>query len=105
MTKYTSEQAEKDAVTMAVKLMAASACTAPKARGVDVTKSLIIDGDDLEELATAMERRAPEIRRRLINRLTAAPADMRAVNIWLRQGSDQRISAVLTAFFRPSTLV
>ena len=53
-----SEQAEKDAVNMVATLMAVSARTAPKARGVDATDSLILDGDDLEELAAAMERKA-----------------------------------------------
>lgn len=52
------EQAEKDAVRMAAVLMAASVRTAPKGRGVDAIKSLILDGDDLEKLAAAMERKA-----------------------------------------------
>jgi uncharacterized ferredoxin-like protein len=54
------EQAEKNAAEMAAVLMAASARTAPKGRGVDDMKSLIVDGDDLEELAVAMERKAEE---------------------------------------------
>lgn len=58
MTHYTGAQAEKDAIRVTAELMVASARTAPKARGVDTTKSLIIDGDDLEALAAAMERRA-----------------------------------------------
>ncbi len=60
MARFKSEQAEKDAVRMTAVLMAASARTAPKARGVDATESLILDGDDLEELAVAMERKAEE---------------------------------------------
>lgn len=58
MTRYKREQAEKDAVRMVASLMAASARTAPKAKGVDAIESLILDGDDLEELAAAMEGRA-----------------------------------------------
>ena len=57
MARFKPEQAEKDAVSMVAALMAASARTAPKARGVDATDSLILDGDDLEELAAAMERK------------------------------------------------
>ena len=60
MARFKSEQAEKDAVRMTAALMAASARTAPKARGVDATESLILDGDDMEELAVAMERKAEE---------------------------------------------
>ncbi|MFC1993479.1 ferredoxin domain-containing protein [Chloroflexota bacterium] len=58
MTRYKSEKTEKDAVRTTAALMAASARTAPKARGVDATDSLVLEGDDLEELAAAMERRA-----------------------------------------------
>ena len=60
MARLQARQAEKDAVRMAAALMAASARTAPKARGVDAIESLILDGDDLEELAVAMERKAEE---------------------------------------------
>lgn len=58
MTRYMSKQLERDSVMMVAQLMAASARTAPKARGVDATKSLLIDGEDLEQLAAAMERKA-----------------------------------------------
>jgi len=57
MSRYRSEQTERDAVRMAALLMAASARTAPKARGVDAIKTLILDGNDLEELASTMEHR------------------------------------------------
>jgi len=57
MTRYKHEQAEKDAVKMAAILMAASARTAPKARGVDAIETLILDGDDLEELVATMKRK------------------------------------------------
>jgi uncharacterized ferredoxin-like protein len=58
MTECKSEQAEREAVRMAAVLMAASARTAPKARGTDAIKTLIIDGDELEKLATGMEHEA-----------------------------------------------
>jgi len=60
MARLKSKQAEKDAAKMAAALMAASARTAPKARGVDSTESLILDGEDLEKLAVAMERKAQQ---------------------------------------------
>jgi len=60
MARLQAKQAEKDAVRMAAALMAASARTAPKTRGVDSTETLILDGDDVEELAAAMERKAAE---------------------------------------------
>ena len=60
MSCINSKQSEKDAIKMAAALMAASARTAPKAGGIDNVKSLILDGDDLQELADAMERKAEE---------------------------------------------
>ena len=60
MARLQREEAEKDAVRMAAAMMAASARTAPKARGVDAIETMILDGDDLEELAVAMERKAEE---------------------------------------------
>ena len=58
MAQLKSNQIEKNATAMAAALMAASARTAPKARGVDDTASLFLDGDDLEKLALAMEQKA-----------------------------------------------
>ncbi len=58
MVQKSSQQIEKDAVTMVAALMAASSRTAPKTRGVDSTASLFLEGDDLEKLALAMERQA-----------------------------------------------
>lgn len=60
MTRFGCEQAEKNAAEMVATLMAASARTAPKARGIDDMESLILEGEDIEELATAMERKAEE---------------------------------------------
>jgi uncharacterized ferredoxin-like protein len=58
MAQLKSNEVEKNAVAMVAALMAASARTAPKARSVDDTTSLFLDGDDLEKLALAMERKA-----------------------------------------------
>ena len=58
MSGYKQEQLEKAAATTAAMLIAANARTAPKARGIDDMSSLIIDGDDLERLAVAMENKA-----------------------------------------------
>ena len=55
MAILNSQDAEKDALLTIAKMMAASARTAPKTRGFDSTKTLILDGDDLEKLAKAME--------------------------------------------------
>ena len=60
MTRFGCEQAEKNAAEMVATLMAASARTAPKARGIDDMESLILEGEGIEELATAMERKAEE---------------------------------------------
>lgn len=60
MTQLRSREVEKNAVTMAATLMAATARTAPKGRAVDSTTSLILADDDLEKLALAMERKAAE---------------------------------------------
>jgi len=58
MAQLKSKEAEKNAVTMVAALMAAAARTAPKARGVDATASLILVDNDLEKLASALERKA-----------------------------------------------
>jgi len=58
MAKLKSQEAEKNAVTIVATLMSAAARTAPKAKGVDDTASLILDGEDLEKLARAMEHKA-----------------------------------------------
>lgn len=60
MARFKHERVEKNAAEITAALMAASARTAPKARGVDDIESLILDGEDLEELAAAMERKAEE---------------------------------------------
>ncbi|MDD4253597.1 MAG: DUF2148 domain-containing protein [Methanoculleus horonobensis] len=45
---------ESDAVEMVARLMALSARTAPKAKGSDVIKTMIVTGTELEQLAGAM---------------------------------------------------
>ncbi len=51
MAILTSRKIEQDAVEMGASLMALSARTAPKGRGVDSVKTLILTGNDLEQLA------------------------------------------------------
>ncbi len=58
MTRYSSEEAEREASRMAAMLMAASARTAPKTRGEDSIKTLILEGEEIEKLAQGMEKRA-----------------------------------------------
>jgi len=60
MTILTSEKVEKDAVEMGASMMALSARTAPKTRGIDSVKTLILTGNDLEPLAVAMEEKVKE---------------------------------------------
>lgn len=60
MARIDSAGAEREAVRLAAQLMAAAARTAPKARGVDSVKTLIVDGEDLDTLASAMEEKAEE---------------------------------------------
>jgi uncharacterized ferredoxin-like protein len=60
MAQLKSKEVEKNAITMAAALMAASARTAPKGRAVDSTTSLVLMDDDLEKLASAMERKAAD---------------------------------------------
>jgi uncharacterized ferredoxin-like protein len=60
MAILTSGKMEKDAVEIGASLMAASARTAPKTRGIDSVKTLILTGNDIEPLAAAMERKFEE---------------------------------------------
>jgi uncharacterized ferredoxin-like protein len=60
MARITAEAAQQEAVKLAASLMAAAARTAPKARGVDSTAMLIVDGEDLETLASTMEQKGRE---------------------------------------------
>lgn len=56
MAPINSNEAEKDGILTAAKLMAVSARTAPKGRGLDSIKTLVLhEREELEELAKAME--------------------------------------------------
>ncbi len=52
------EKVEEEAVIDAAKLMAVSARTAPKSRGVDRITTAMVIGEDKEQLALAMEKKA-----------------------------------------------
>jgi uncharacterized ferredoxin-like protein len=51
---YFSDTTEKNAAMRVSELMAAAARTAPKARGVDAIKTMVLDGADKDSLAAAM---------------------------------------------------
>ena len=59
MTRISSSEAEHEAVRTVANLMAAAARTAPKGRGVDAIRAMVIDGEDIETLARTMEEVAP----------------------------------------------
>jgi uncharacterized ferredoxin-like protein len=50
-----AREAQQRAAMAVASLMAAAARTAPKTRGLDSLQTVILDGEDLEVLATAME--------------------------------------------------
>jgi uncharacterized ferredoxin-like protein len=60
MAIFKSEEMEKDSVKIGASLMAASARTAPKTRGLDSVQTLVLTGNDIEPLAAAMERKFEE---------------------------------------------
>jgi uncharacterized ferredoxin-like protein len=60
MAILTSGQIEKEAVEIAASMMAVSARTAPKARGVDSVKTVVLTDRDLEKLAREMEKKVKE---------------------------------------------
>ena len=60
MAMISAKDAQQQAVRAAASLMAAAARTAPKTRGLDSTETLILDGEDLEILAKAMEAKVAE---------------------------------------------
>lgn len=55
MARYESKEMELEAVRSIAALMVSSARTAPKARAIDNIKVALIDGEDLNTLAKAME--------------------------------------------------
>jgi uncharacterized ferredoxin-like protein len=60
MPLFTSEEAERDGLLQASKLMLISARTAPKSGGVDDILTLVASGSEKESLATEMEKIAEE---------------------------------------------
>jgi uncharacterized ferredoxin-like protein len=60
MARIPAQEAQHDGVRLAASLMATAARTAPKTRGLDSVETLILDGDDLETLAAAMEAKVGE---------------------------------------------
>jgi uncharacterized ferredoxin-like protein len=60
MAILTSEKMEKHAIEIAAAMMAAGIRTAPKTRGVDSVKTLVLTGEDLEKLAVTMENKVKE---------------------------------------------
>ncbi len=59
MARTSSTDAEHAGIRTVASLIAAAARTAPKTRGVDAIQSLVVDGEDMETLARAMEAAAP----------------------------------------------
>ena len=53
---YSSDKMEEAAVLDAAQLMCAAARTAPKTRGIDNVKTLVLTGDDILALADQMEK-------------------------------------------------
>jgi uncharacterized ferredoxin-like protein len=62
MVFVTSKEAETEGVLDVAKLMAVAARTAPKARGVDRVVTAIVDGEEKERIAQAMEKKADQKR-------------------------------------------
>jgi uncharacterized ferredoxin-like protein len=60
MTRISASEAQGEGVRLAAALMATAARTAPKTRGLDSVETLILDGEDLEALARAMEAKVGE---------------------------------------------
>jgi uncharacterized ferredoxin-like protein len=59
MTRISSTDAEHEAMRTVANLMAATARTAPKGRGVDAIGTMVVEGEDLETLARTMDEVAP----------------------------------------------
>src|SRR5512136_963229 len=60
MARIPAGVAQQEAVRLVASLMATAARTAPKTRGLDSVETLILDGEDLETLARAMEAKVGE---------------------------------------------
>jgi uncharacterized ferredoxin-like protein len=59
MSILTSSEVEEEAIATAAKLIMAAITTAPKTRGVSMVQSALIQGEDKERLAQAMENHVP----------------------------------------------
>ena len=55
MSVLTSQQAEQEAILTAAKLIMAAITTSPKTRGVSTLSSVLVQGEEKEKLAKAME--------------------------------------------------
>lgn len=51
---YTNKTTEKNAAMRAAELMSAAARTAPKACGIDLIETIVLDGEDKDKLTAAM---------------------------------------------------
>jgi uncharacterized ferredoxin-like protein len=60
MSILTANEVEQEAIVTAAKLIMAAVTTAPKTRGVSTIQSALIQGEDKERLAQAMEGHGPE---------------------------------------------
>lgn len=58
MSRIDGKEIESNVAITVARMMAASARTAPKTQGVDCIETMIIDGEELELLASAMEHKA-----------------------------------------------
>ena len=53
---HTSESTEKSAAMQVAELMSAAARTAPKACGIDLVETMVLDGEDKDRLTDAMRK-------------------------------------------------
>jgi uncharacterized ferredoxin-like protein len=60
MSILTTNEVEQEAIVTAAKLIMAAVTTAPKTRGVSTIASALIQGEDKERLAQAMESHGPQ---------------------------------------------
>jgi uncharacterized ferredoxin-like protein len=65
---YTSDLTERNAAMHVAELMSAAARTAPKACGVDLIQTIILDGDDKDKLTSAMREIGAEIGKAFFSR-------------------------------------
>jgi uncharacterized ferredoxin-like protein len=99
MARLTSDEAESTAVRTVAALMAAAARTAPKASGIDNIKVVVLDGEDLEKFAAAMEARAdtssPEYKALFLRHGAASVRKAGAIVFFGVTGRPKRMEAAL----------